>query len=74
MISNWTRQSEKLIFLVQLVSRILSSETLERAQPHTRTSITHPHNKTTYDKTPHHNIGDAGLAVVTSAAGRLESA
>ena len=30
-----------------------------KAPPHTRTSITHPHNNKTYDTTPHHTIGDA---------------
>ena len=33
-----------------------------------------PHNNTTHDITPYHNIGDVGLAVVTSAADRHESA
>ena len=35
----------------------------QNVPPHTRTSITHPH-----------NIGDAGLAAVTSTAARRESA
>ena len=40
--------------------------------PHSCTSITRPHAHPTRDTTPHDNIGNAGLAAVTSVGARRE--
>ena len=62
-ISYPTRQSDSCIGNVRKSIRIL-----------VRLSHTHTTTRRPYDPTPHHNTGDAGLAAVTSAAARLESA
>ena len=73
-VSNWTRQSKKWRFPTQLVSRIRASKRLESPaaywyeyHPPTHTTTRHA------NTTPNDNIGDAGLAAITSAAARLES-
>ena len=63
-ISDPTRESDSCILNVIKSRRIL----VRVSHIHTRTRHTR------YDRTPHDNIGNAGLAAVTSAAARRESA
>ena len=74
MISNLTRLSEKLRFSIQLASRIHELETFESPAAYSHVLHTQTSTRHTYDMIPHHNLGDAGLATVTSAATRRESA
>ena len=70
MIPNWTRQSEKLRFSIRPFCRIDASEMLERSAAY----LYEHHTQHDIRYTPHDNIGDAGLAAVTPAAARPESA
>ena len=62
MISNWTRQSQKLIFSIQLVIRINASEMLKRPDAHSYECHTH----TTRHATRPHTTTSATLAWLLS--------